>query len=169
MNLHSMTDIRFYENQRKLENRDTSFDFDTMNSDLFGSFLGDDLLLEKAASSLPTPFDMEDREWLNDNPLAIMKRDIQPAFDGVEGFSQRFVSDELIRNMINHSNQARMEFSIEQGKNKLDVNAVLSGGLLTCDIKPSSDLLTRRIKRLKQDIERDVSKRMHVLVEICVI
>src|SRR5689334_1952834 len=114
MNLHSVTDIRFYENHKKLEQRDPQFDLDSMNSDLFGSFLGDELLFEKTTSSLPAPFEMEDKEWLNDNPLTIMKRDLHPTFDGVEGFSQRFISDELIRNMLSHSNPSRMEFSIEQ-------------------------------------------------------
>jgi hypothetical protein len=169
MNLNNIYDMRFFEQHRKPERADARMEFDGMSADLFGSFLDDGALFEKTGSALLSPLDTEEREWLNDSPVSIMRNHLQPYYEDAEGFGARFIADELIRKMASQANPANMAFSIEQGKNKLDVNAVFSAGLLTCDIKPSSDLLANRIKRLKQGIERDIGKRMHLLVEISVV
>jgi hypothetical protein len=169
MTIKHFHELRVYDNPRQFHNAPLPVDVDAMSANLFGSFLDDNLLFEKSASPILNPLALEESEWLNDPQFSIMRNSIQPQHSEWEGFDGRFISEELVRHIISQANPTNMAFSIERGNNKLDVHAVLTAGLLTCDIKPSNDQLANRVKRLRQGLERDVSQRMRLNVEISVV
>lgn len=85
-----------------------------------------------------------------------------------ESFSPRYTSDALVKQLMNNPAANNMSFSIEQGFDKLNVEALISNGCLRCDIKPSNESLGRKLRRSRQEIEKDIGKRMRLSVAISI-
>ena len=85
-----------------------------------------------------------------------------------ESFSPRYTSDALVKQLMNNPAANNMSFSIEQGLDKLNVEALISNGCLRCDIKPSNENLNRKLKKSKQEIEKEVGKKMRLSVAISI-
>lgn len=168
MTIKHFNDTRFYDNPRRLDQEPIRMQVDEMSANLFGNLLDDNFFPHRSVASMANPLAMEDSEWLSEHNFSIIRNNIHSPQSETQGFDTRFISEELVRKIIAQANPTNMTFSIERGANKLDVHAVLSAGLLTCDIKPSNDQLANRVKRLKQGLERDVGQRMRLNVEISV-
>jgi hypothetical protein len=176
MNLNNAKENRFrddkkiFEKDRFSENKSRFSDsFDMSYSDLFMDAMSNAPVEQHNFTTLFNPVTREDRDqsFMGQGSSAI-SFDLAISEEDGEGFSPSYTSDALVKQLQNNPAENNMSFSIEQGSDKLNVEALISNGCLRCAIKPSNESLGRKLKKSKQEIEKDLGRRMRLAVAISI-
>ena len=160
---HFKDDKKFIERDRFQENLNMNFD------DLFMGLMDDSPLAQHNFTTLFNPYANDDKEQLlmGQGSSALSSNNLMQSED-VESVSPRYLSDAVVKQLMSNPAANNMSFSVEQGLDKLHVEAVIRSGCLHCDIKPSNDNLGRKLRRSKQEIEKNIGSRMRLQVEISI-
>lgn len=174
--MNNIKENRFRDDKKSLE-RDRlteakgSFpeSFDVNYGDFFADVMNSSPMQQHNFTTLSGPAYCDDQaDLLSGQGAGTLSFNSAISEEGGESFSPRYMSDALVKQLMSNPAANNMSFSIEQGFHKLNVEALISNGCLRCDIKPSNESLGRKLKRSKQEIEKDIGKRMRLSVAISI-
>lgn len=178
MSLNSVHEHRFRDDkkfsgkenfsQEKLGKGSFRDDFSAGYGDLFTGLMGSTPLAAHNFSALHTPLSKTDGDLFSGQGASALAHTPIMQDEMAEGFSPRYLSDAMVKQLMSNPAATNMSFSIEHGFGKLGVEANIVGGCLRCEITPSNENLRRKLKRSKEDIERSMGRSMRMFAQISI-